>query len=149
MDLPNFHLSANDGQDYSHEFLADKKVIFFIYPKDNTPGCTLEANDFSRLFSEFKTLGFLVLGVSKDSLKSHDSFCQKHNLTMPLISDPDGALIEGLGAWKEKSMYGKTFMGIERSTFVFVDGVLKKEWRKVRTKGHADEVLGWTKETFC
>lgn len=117
------------------------QVVFF-YPKDNTPGCTNEAKDFTALKAEFDALGYDIIGVSKDSLKAHGNFITKQELGITLASDPDGAACEAFGVWVEKKMYGKTYMGIERSTFLIsASGELEEVWRKVRVKGHAQAVL--------
>ena len=117
------------------------QVIFF-YPKDNTPGCTNEAKDFTALKASFDALGYDIIGVSKDNLKAHGSFIAKQDLDVTLASDPDGEACEAYGVWVEKKMYGKTYMGIERSTFlVSASGELEAVWRKVRVKGHAEAVL--------
>ena len=118
-----------------------QKIILYFYPKDNTSGCTQEACDFrdnlNRLTSKAQ-----VIGVSPDSIKSHIKFRENHGLNFPLISDPEHKLAEKYGVWKEKSMYGRKYMGIERSTFILdKDGNIEKEWRKVKVKGHVDEVL--------
>lgn len=116
--------------------------VLFFYPKDNTPGCTTEAIGFSEALDQFAAQGIKVFGVSKDPMKSHDKFVSKHALTMPLISDETTDLCERFGVWKEKSMYGKTYMGIKRSTFfVRPDGEILHEWRKVKVPGHVEAVL--------
>lgn len=117
------------------------QVVFF-YPKDNTPGCTNEAKDFTALKDEFDSAGFDLIGVSKDSLKKHQNFTEKHSLGVTLASDSDGVACEAYGVWIEKTMYGKKYMGIERSTFLIsADRTIIEVWRKVKVKGHADEVL--------
>lgn len=141
MKLPKLSLPASDGNTYTNADWSDKKIVLYLYPKDATPGCTLEANEFEGLQSDFSNLGFEIFGLSKDSLKKHQNFCAKQNLTFPLLSDEDGSFIEALGSWVEKSMYGKTYFGIDRSTFVIVNGKIEHEWRKVKAKGHAAEVL--------
>ncbi|MEO0549432.1 MAG: peroxiredoxin [Pseudomonadota bacterium] len=121
---------------------AGKGHVVFFYPKDNTKGCTTEAIDFTSLKPKFAELGFDIIGVSKDSLKSHASFQTKQSLEVTLASDTEGTACEAFGVWVEKSMYGKTYMGIERSTFVVLaDGTLHEVWRKVRVKGHAEAVF--------
>lgn len=123
-----------------------KGQILFFYPKDNTPGCTNEAIAFSGLKDEFAALGVAIVGISKDSLKSHGNFKTKHALTVELASDPDGVACEAFGIWVEKKNYGRTYMGIERSTFLILqDGTIGEVWRKVRVKGHAEAVLEATK----
>jgi len=143
MKLPNFSLPASDNNTYTDKDWQDKKIILYLYPKDSTPGCTIEANEFETLKSDFEAAGFSVFGLSKDSLKKHENFCTKQNLTFPLLSDEAGELIEALGAWVKKSMYGKTYMGIDRSTFVIVDGEIVETWRQVKSKGHAAAVLAF------
>lgn len=117
-------------------------VIVFFYPKDNTPGCTTEAKAFTEMKAEFDAKGFDIVGVSRDSLASHEKFIEKQALVIPLASDEDGAACEAFGVWKEKNMYGRKFMGIERSTFAIgSDGMIIECWRKVRVKGHVEKVL--------
>lgn len=120
----------------------DRGLILFFYPKDNTPGCTNEAKDFSALKAAFDDKGFDIVGVSRDSLQSHEKFIEKQELTIPLAVDEDGSVCEAFGVWKEKNMYGRKFMGIERSTFAIgANGMIIESWRKVRVKGHAEQVL--------
>lgn len=122
--------------------LKGKKIVLYFYPKDNTPGCTLEGQQFSQLKSEFEKKNTLVFGVSRDSLKSHESFREKQCLSIDLISDVDEALCQALDVIKEKNMYGKIVLGVERSTFLFSeDQKLLKEWRQVKADGHAQDVL--------
>lgn len=117
-------------------------LILFFYPKDNTPGCTTEAKAFTEMKAEFDAKGFDIVGVSRDSLASHEKFIEKQALAIPLASDEDGAACEAFGVWKEKNMYGRKFMGIERSTFAIgSDGMIIECWRKVRVKGHVEKVL--------
>lgn len=120
--------------------LAGKAVIYF-YPKDDTTGCTREAQDFSALAVDFVAAGVRVIGVSKDSAASHDRFTKKHALTVELASDEDGAACDAFGVWGEKQMYGRTYMGVERATFLFDGGRLVCAWRKVKVPGHAAAVL--------
>ena len=122
--------------------LQERPAIIFFYPKDDTPGCTTEAKDFGALMDDFAALGARVIGVSKDSAASHVKFATKHALAVELVADIDGALCEAFGVWVEKSMYGRSYMGIERSTFLIdADGRITKLWRKVKVKGHAESVL--------
>ena len=122
--------------------LAPAPVVLFFYPRDNTSGCTKEAVSFSRLMAEFDTLGVLVFGISKDSLSSHAKFRTKHDLTVALLSDEAEKVCEAYDVWQEKKMYGKTFFGIVRSTFLINNaGQIVREWRKVKVDGHAEEVL--------
>lgn len=127
--------------------LRGKNVVIYFYPKDSTPGCTLEGQDFRDLHARFKRQNTLILGVSKDSIGSHEKFKAKQKFSFDLLSDADGKLCEKFDVIREKNMYGRKFMGIERSTFLIdVDGKLRREWRKVKVKGHAEEVLGAVKE---
>ena len=117
-------------------------LVLFFYPKDNTPGCTTESKAFSALLGDFQEKGYDVVGISRDSIASHRKFIEKQDLRIPLASDEDGSVCEAFGVWVEKKMYGKTFMGIERSTFlVDPEGIVTDVWRKVRVKGHAEAVL--------
>ena len=125
--------------------LKGQNLIIYFYPKDDTPGCTVEAIDFSKLKNKFSKLNTKIFGVSKDSIEKHKKFINKHNLTIDLISD-DGSICEKFGVWIEKSMYGKKYMGIERATFLFDDDLkLIKIWRNVKVKGHVEEVLNFIK----
>jgi peroxiredoxin Q/BCP len=143
---PPFSLEADGGQTVSLKDFAGKPVVLYFYPKDDTPGCTKEAIDFSAAAAAFKKLGAAVIGVSKDSVASHAKFKKKHGLALTLAADPEGKVVESYGSWVEKSMYGRTYMGIDRSTFL-VDkkGKIAKIWRKVRVPGHVEEVLALTK----
>ncbi|MFS0840452.1 thioredoxin-dependent thiol peroxidase [Paenibacillus sp. 1P03SA] len=144
---PEFELPANNGQHVKLSDFKGKKVVLYFYPKDMTPGCTTQACDFRDKHTEFEALNAVILGVSTDSLKRHEKFIDKYNLPFLLLADEDHAVCEVYGVWKEKSMYGKTFMGIERSTFLIdEDGILVKEWRKVKVKGHIEEALAYLKE---
>lgn len=122
--------------------LRPKPVVLYFYPKDDTPGCTLEAIDFTRLAPEFAAKGAVVIGISRDSLAKHEKFCAKHSLGIPLVSDEDGTACEAYGTWVEKKMYGRTSMGIQRATFL-IDGSgrVAKVWPKVSVDGHAAEAL--------
>lgn len=139
---PGFTLPRDGGGEVSLSTLAPKKVVLYFYPKDDTPGCTTEALDFTRLSDEFAASGTVVVGISKDSVKKHDSFCAKHGLGVILGSDEGSDTCEKYGVWGEKSMYGRTYMGIERSTFL-IDGTghIARIWPKVKVDGHAAEVL--------
>ncbi|MEC0249371.1 thioredoxin-dependent thiol peroxidase [Paenibacillus chitinolyticus] len=144
---PDFELPANNGQQVKLSDFKGKKVVLYFYPKDMTPGCTTQACDFRDKHTEFESLNAVILGVSTDSLKRHEKFIDKYSLPFLLLADEDHAVAEIYGVWKEKSMYGKTFMGIERSTFLIdEEGVLIKEWRKVKVKGHIEEALTYLKE---
>ena len=139
---PDFTLPREDGTMLTLSALRPGKVVLYFYPKDDTPGCTLEAQDFTARLADFSAAGATVIGVSKDSVKAHDKFCKKHGLGITLVSDEQGQTCEDYGVWLEKSMYGKTYMGIERTT-VLIDaaGRVARVWNKVSVKGHADEVL--------
>ncbi len=139
---PTFTLPRDGGGQVALATFRPGKVVLYFYPKDDTPGCTLEAQDFTARLADFTTAGTTVIGVSKDSVKAHDKFCKKHDLSVILASDEAGTTCEDYGVWLEKSMYGKTYMGIERTT-VLIDGAGKvaRVWNKVSVKGHADEVL--------
>lgn len=138
---PDITLPGTSG-DVSLSALKGAPFVLFFYPRDDTSGCTKENEAFTALQPEFEALGVKVFGVSKDSIASHEKFMAKKSLTVPLLSDGATDLCEQMGVWKEKSMYGKTFMGIERSTFLFdAEGTVVKAWRKVKVPGHAEEVL--------
>ncbi|MEP7027639.1 MAG: thioredoxin-dependent thiol peroxidase [Candidatus Eisenbacteria bacterium] len=139
---PEFKLPGSHGEDVALKDLEGKTVVLYFYPKDDTPGCTKEACGFRDALKKFTSKKAMVLGVSPDSLKSHDKFIEKFELPFTLLSDADHAVAEKYGVWVEKSMYGRTYMGIERSTFVIdPEGRLKVEFRKVKVDGHVDEVL--------
>lgn len=139
---PDFTLPRDGGGSVTLSSFRPGKVVLYFYPKDDTPGCTLEAQDFTARAADFAAAGTTVIGVSKDSVKAHDKFCKKHGLSVILASDETGRTCEDYGVWLEKSMYGKTYMGIERTT-VLIDGAgrVAQVWNKVSVKGHADEVL--------
>ena len=139
---PGFSLAATGGRTVSSAALKGRPFVLYFYPKADTPGCTKEAQAFEEALSELGGIGVDVIGVSKDSMKAIEKFAAKYGLTFPLASDPDGAVVEAFGAWVEKSMYGKSYMGIDRST-VLVDktGNIARIWRKVKVPGHAAEVL--------
>src|SRR5262245_51125127 len=143
---PPFSLSADTGSAVSLSGLRGKTVVLYFYPKDDTSGCTAEAIAFSKDAKAFKQAGAVVIGVSKDSVSSHDKFKAKHGLLVSLASDEDTKIAQAYGVWGEKSMYGRRYMGIERATFV-IDGkgVIRKIWRKVKVPGHAEEVLAAVK----
>lgn len=144
--LPDFNLPTNGDGTLSRKDLKGKIAVIYFYPKDMTPGCTTEAHDFRDRIKDFEKAGAVVVGVSKDSVKRHDNFVAKHELPFQLISDENGTLCEDFGVWQEKSLYGKKFMGIVRSTFI-VDGkgVIRHAWHKVKLKGHVDDVLNTVK----
>lgn len=139
---PDFTLPRDGGDSVTLSGLRPRAVVLFFYPRDDTSGCTKEAVAFSGLQAEFEAAGAVVMGISKDSIASHDKFRDKHGLTVPLLSDAENEVCEAFGVWKEKSMYGKKFMGIERSTFLIDgEGRIMREWRKVKVPGHAEDVL--------
>ena len=145
--LPIFSLEATIINTCKDIDFKGQWTTLFIYPKDNTSGCTRETKEFNERYSDFKSLGVRIFGLSKDSMKSHISFSEKLSLQFPLISDPQTQLIQNLNAWKEKSMYGKKYMGAERSTFLIDrDLIIKRIWRKVKVDGHVDEVFNACKE---
>lgn len=134
------------GEDFAKEN-EDKNLIIYFYPKDNTKGCTTEAIEFSENKKEFEKLNTKIYGISKDSQKSHDKFIKDHNLEIDLLTDEELELIKAFDVWKKKKMYGKEYMGVERSTFIFnQEGVLVKEYRKVKVKDHVKNVLEFVKE---
>jgi thioredoxin-dependent peroxiredoxin len=138
---PEFEMAGAEGAVRLSDFRGRALVLYF-YPKDDTTGCTKEAQDFTELAEAFAQAGAAVLGVSKDSVAKHAKFTQKYELKVPLASDPEGGTVEAFGAWVEKSMYGRKYMGIDRSTFLIDgDGVIRRIWRKVKVPGHAAEVL--------
>lgn len=139
---PDFTLPQDAGDAITLSALRPAPVVLFFYPRDDTPGCTTENRDFTALGDEFAALGAHVLGVSKDSLDKHAKFRTKHDLSTTLLSDEDSDVCERYGVWAEKKMYGKTFMGIVRATFLIgADGTIAKAWPKVKVPGHAEEVL--------
>jgi thioredoxin-dependent peroxiredoxin len=141
--LPAFDLPTDGDGRIGSQALRGRPFVLYLYPKDDTAGCTKEAQGFTAAYQDFKALGVEVIGLSKDDVDSHDRFKAKYGLGFPLASDEAGELVEGLGAWVEKSMYGKKYMGIDRSTFlVDGDGVIRKAWRQVKVDGHVEEVLG-------
>lgn len=139
--VKNAKLKTTKGN-FDLKSLLGQNVVIYFYPKDATPGCTTEGRDFQAAIKAFEKLNCTVLGVSKDPMKSHEKFCEKEGFEFPLVSDEDGTLCELFDVFKEKSMYGKTYMGIERSTFLIDEtGTLVCEWRKVKVPGHVKEVL--------
>ncbi len=139
---PDFTAPRDGGGTLTLSELQPKKVVLYFYPRDDTSGCTKEAIGFTEHAAEFEAAGAVVIGVSKDSVASHDKFVAKHNLGVALVSDQDGDICERYGTWVEKSMYGKKYMGIDRTT-VLIDGAGKvaRVWRKVKVPGHVEEVL--------
>ena len=145
--VPNFTLAATSEQEISLRDLKGKNVVLYFYPKDSTPGCTREGHDFRDSYNKFKRQNTVILGVSRDSIKSHENFKAKQDFQFELLSDKDEALCKLFDVIKMKNMYGKQVRGIERSTFLIdPNGKLKKEWRKVKVDGHVDEVLAAVKE---
>lgn len=141
--IPQVAMTGMDGAPLRVADLAGQPLVLFLYPKDDTPGCTTEAKDFTALAGDFTKAGVALLGVSKDPVKKHEKFIAKHELKVPLASDPEAdGLADALGIWVEKSMYGRTYMGMERTTYlVDASGKIARVWRKVKVKGHAAEVL--------
>jgi len=145
--VPDIRLPANGGREVGLKEYKGKKLVVYFYPKDNTPGCTLEGQDFTSMYEDFTRSGADIVGISKDSVKSHDNFCAKFGFPFTLLSDTEEKACTAFGAIVEKSMYGRKYMGIDRCTFLFDSkGVLKREWRKVSAKGHAAEVLEAVRE---
>ncbi len=145
--VPDFTATATGEKSISLSDLAGQNVVFYFYPKDSTPGCTQEGLDFSANHQKFKRRNTVVLGVSRDNIKSHENFKRKQAFKFDLVSDPDESLCTMFDVIKMKNMYGKKVRGIERSTFlVDAQGILRREWRKVKVKGHVDEVLDALKE---
>lgn len=139
---PDFSLPRDGGGSISLADHAGKQVVLYFYPKDDTSGCTAESIDFNRLKTEFEKAGAVVIGMSPDSARSHDKFKKKHALDLDLASDEDKSVLQAYGVWVEKSMYGRKYMGVERSTFLIgPGGRISRIWRKVKVPGHADEVL--------
>ena len=143
---PAITVNASDGSSVSLAAPGGLLVLYF-YPKDDTSGCTREAQDFTALASEFAKAGVKVIGVSRDPMKAHEKFIGKYGLAVPLVSDEDGRISDAFGAWVQKSMYGRKYMGMERATYLIgADGRVLREWRKVKVPGHAEEVLKTARE---
>ena len=139
---PDVTLEGMDGQPISLANYRGQKLVVYFYPKDDTSGCTREAQDFTALAGEFENAGAWVLGVSKDDAKKHRKFTDKYELKIPLATDRDGSVCEAFGTWVQKSMYGRKYMGIERATFLIDgDGAIQRIWHNVKVPGHAQEVL--------
>jgi peroxiredoxin Q/BCP len=148
--LPAIELDLASGGKLSLTEQAGKPFVLYFYPKDDTSGCTREAQDFSAAMPEFEALGASVIGVSKDNAIKHQKFITKYDLTVPLATDSDGSAMEAFDVWVEKQLYGKRYMGIERSTFLFApDGTLFRQWRRVRVPGHVIEVVESIKEMLA
>ena len=140
--VADFTLPATGGVDFTLYPIRSKSLVIYFYPKDNTPGCTTEAQQFRDLYPDFQKAGCEIVGISRDSIKSHENFKTKFTLPFALLSDADEAVCNRFGVMKQKMMYGKQVRGIERSTFVFdKDGMLRREWRGLKADGHAEEVL--------
>ncbi|MCD8339016.1 MAG: thioredoxin-dependent thiol peroxidase [Burkholderiales bacterium] len=139
---PDFELPSVPGPTTKLSDYRGKKVVLYFYPKDNTSGCTVEAIAFENNLKKLQEAGYCVLGISRDSISSHEKFKQKANLSFPLLSDADETVCKAYGVLKQKNMYGKTYMGIERSTFLIDEnGILEKEYRKVKAKSHVDDLM--------
>ena len=140
--IPNFKIPLSNGNILNSKDIKDKKYVLYFYPKDNTPGCTTEAKDFSNKIREFKKLNTEVIGISKDSIEAHLKFIDKQELKIILASDEDGKVIEKFGVWVEKNMYGRKYMSIQRSTFLINEqSKIEYIWDKVRVKGHVEDVI--------
>jgi len=140
--VPDFQLPATGGTTWRLKDAAGHALVIYFYPKDMTSGCTLEAQAFRDLYPKFRRAGIGIVGISRDSVKSHDRFCQKENLPFPLLSDADEKVCRLFDVIREKTLYGRKYLGIERSTFLLdAGGVLRREWRKVKVDGHAEEIL--------
>ncbi|MFC3581749.1 peroxiredoxin [Sphingomonas hylomeconis] len=140
--LPDVTVTAPDGTPLHLRDYAGRPVVIYFYPKDDTPGCTREAQEFGEALPAFDALGCALLGISQDKPAKHQKFIAKYDLAVPLASDEDGTVLAAFGTWIEKQLYGKTYMGIDRSTFLFdADGNLVRSWRKVRVPGHVAQVL--------
>jgi len=145
--VPDVTLQGLEEEPVSPADFSGQKLVLYFYPKDDTSGCTAEAQAFSHLAEEFENAGTWILGVSKDDAKKHRKFIDKYELKVPLATDPDGSACEAFGTWVEKSMYGRKYMGIDRATFLIDrDGVVKRVWRKVKVPGHVAEVLEAARE---
>jgi peroxiredoxin Q/BCP len=143
---PDFKLQDDSGAVVKLSALKGRTVVVYFYPKDDTSGCTVEAKDFSCMASDFRKAGARVIGISPDKIESHQRFKSKHGLDLMLLADPEKTAAEAYGVWVEKSMYGKKYMGVERSTFLIdAKGRVAKSWRKVKVPGHAEEVLAAVK----
>jgi thioredoxin-dependent peroxiredoxin len=145
--VPDVKLENMEGRPVSPTDFKGNKLVLYFYPKDDTSGCTREAQDFTALAEEFEKEGTWILGVSKDDAKKHRKFTAKYELKVPLATDSDGSVCEAFGTWMEKSMYGRKYMGIDRATFLIDrDGTIARVWRKVKVPGHAEEVLEAARE---
>jgi peroxiredoxin Q/BCP len=150
--VPSYKLPSSTGNEVALTDFKGKRIVLYFYPKDDTPGCTTEACDFRDALKDFKDLNVVIVGVSKDSENSHEKFIEKYQLPFVLLSDKDLKLMEDFGVWKEKTLYGRTALGVVRSTFLIdEEGTLVKAWRNVKAAGHVAKVLEEVKETvtFC
>tara|TARA_Y100000817_G_scaffold305837_1_gene290358 strand:+ start:2708 stop:3175 length:468 start_codon:yes stop_codon:yes gene_type:complete len=144
---PRFNGASTNDNNFSNKDFIGKKLVIYFYPKDNTPGCTTQGQDFRDNFKTFKKLNTVILGVSRDSVKSHENFKLKQSFPFELLSDPEEKMCKAFDVMKMKSMYGKQYMGVDRSTFLIDEkGMVIKEWRSVKVKGHVEEVLSLLKE---
>ena len=144
---PRFNGASTNDNNFSNKDFIGKKLVIYFYPKDSTPGCTTQGQDFRDNFKTFKKLNTEILGVSRDSVKSHENFKLKQSFPFELLSDPDEKMCKAFDVMKMKSMYGKQYMGVDRSTFLIDEkGRIIKEWRSVKVKGHVEEVLSLVKE---
>jgi len=140
--FPDFTLPRDGGSTISLADFKGQKLVIYFYPKDDTPGCTLEGIEFTAALPEFTAAGAAVVGISRDSVQKHDKFVAKYNLGMPLLADEDGTLSDSLGIWVKKSNFGRAYMGLERTTYLLDEaGVIRQIWPKVRVKGHVAKVL--------
>ena len=142
---PNFKLVSTSGKIIELNKIKSKYIVLYFYPKDDTPGCTLETKDFNKLFNKFRNLDSIILGISKDSIESHKKFKKKHNIKFDLLSDEEKKSIKAYKTWGKKKFMGREFMGQIRSSFVISKGKILNEWRNVRVKDHAQEVLDFIK----
>ena len=142
---PNFKLESTSGKIIELNKIKSKYIVLYFYPKDDTPGCTLETKDFNKLLNKFKNLDSIILGISKDSIESHKKFKKKHNIKFDLLSDEEKKSIKAYKTWGKKKFMGREFMGQIRSSFVISKGKILNEWRNVRVKDHAQEVLDFIK----
>ena len=144
---PDFALPTDGGEKLTLKKLKGQPVVVYFYPKDDTPGCTMEAQAFAAAHKKFEKAGAVIVGISKDSVKRHDNFKKKYELPFTLVSDEEGNACEAFGVWVQKKLYGREYMGIERATFLIdAEGKIARVWHKVKVKGHADEVLSAVKE---
>ena len=144
----SFSLLGSDGKTYTQNDFLNGKIVIYAYPKDMTPGCTIQANQFEELKPEFEKLGVQIFGISSDSDEKHQKFCEKENLSFVLLADPEHQLLEPIGAWREKVNFGKRYMGIARSTYLFQNGELVKQWKAARANGNAEKCLQWWQENL-